>query len=235
MHKKRLPLVEAVLLVLLIVAPLFLNDFLTVIATRMLILALLAISFDLCWGYSGIMTFGQGLFFGMAGYAVALFANKLGFVQIWGVIPIGIFTGAVVSFLLAWLLLLGKKPPEIIFVALGTLPRRSWWSWLTPGKKQKVDQIMARLNLRELAHKPISQLSGGQLQRGILARGLIRDAEVLLFDEPLSAVDGMNRRLVWEALDLAVEEGATLLFVTHNSEDSSRCDICLQVDRGQVS
>ena len=121
------------------------------------------------------------------------------------------------------------------FVALGTLPRRSWWSWLTPGKKQKVDQIMARLNLRELAHKPISQLSGGQLQRGILARGLIRDAEVLLFDEPLSAVDGMNRRLVWEALDLAVEEGATLLFVTHNSEDSSRCDICLQVDRGLVS
>ena len=59
MYKKRLPLVEAVLLVLLIVAPLFLNDFLTVIATRMLILALLAISFDLCWGYSGIMTFGH--------------------------------------------------------------------------------------------------------------------------------------------------------------------------------
>ena len=63
MYKKRLPLIEAVLLVVLIVAPLFLNDFLTVIATRMLILALLAISFDLCWGYSGIMTFGQGLFF----------------------------------------------------------------------------------------------------------------------------------------------------------------------------
>ena len=120
MYKKRLPIVEAVLLVVLIIAPLFLNDFLTVIATRMLILALLAISFDLCWGYSGIMTFGQGLFFGMAGYAVT-FANKTGFVQIWGVIPIGIITGAIVSFLLAWLLLLGKKPPEIIFVALGTL------------------------------------------------------------------------------------------------------------------
>ena len=81
MYKKRLPLVEAVLLVVLICAPLFLNDFLTVIATRMLILALLAISFDLCWGFSGIMTFGQGLFFGMAGYAVALFANKAGSVS----------------------------------------------------------------------------------------------------------------------------------------------------------
>ena len=150
MYKKRLPLVEAVLLVLLIVAPLFLNDFLTVIATRMLILALLAISFDLCWGYSGIMTFGQGLFFGMAGYAVALFANKLGFVQIWGVIPIGIFTGAVVSFLLAWLLLLGKKPPEIIFVALGTLTFSyaaerlvSGWYWVGGGNGMSIFDFLS--------------------------------------------------------------------------------------------
>ena len=150
MYKKRLPLVEAVLLVLLIVAPLFLNDFLTVIATRMLILALLAISFDLCWGYSGIMTFGQGLFFGMAGYAVALFANKSGFVQIWGVIPIGIITGAFVSFLIAWLLLLGKRPPEIIFVALGTLTFSyaterlvSGWYWVGGGNGMSIFDFLS--------------------------------------------------------------------------------------------
>ena len=150
MDKKRLPLVEAVLLVALIVAPLFLNDFLTVIATRMLILALLAISFDLCWGFSGIMTFGQGLFFGMAGYAVALFANKAGFVQIWGVIPIGIITGAIVSFLLAWLLLLGKKPPEIIFVALGTLTFSyaaerlvSGWYWVGGGNGMSIFDFLS--------------------------------------------------------------------------------------------
>ena len=150
MYKKRLPLIEAVLLVALIVAPLFLNDFLTVIATRMLILALLAISFDLCWGFSGIMTFGQGLFFGMAGYAVALFANKAGFVQIWGVIPIGIITGAVVSFLLAWLLLLGKKPPEIIFVALGTLTFSyaaerlvSGWYWVGGGNGMSIFDFLS--------------------------------------------------------------------------------------------
>ena len=75
-------------LVGLIVAPLFINEFMTVILTRMLILGLLAISFE-CWGYSGIMTFGQGLFFGMAGYVVALFANKAGFVQIWVLYQLG--------------------------------------------------------------------------------------------------------------------------------------------------
>ena len=116
-----IPIVEILLLIILIIIPFFVGDFLTVIITRMLILALLAISFELCWGYSGIMTFGQGLFFGMGGYAVALFANKADFVQLWGVIPIGLIVGMCASFLIAWLLLLGKRPPELIFIALGTL------------------------------------------------------------------------------------------------------------------
>ena len=118
---RTIPIVEIILLVLLIVTPLFVGDFLTTIITRMLILCLLAKSFDLCWGYSGTMTFGQGFFFGMAGYAVALFANKGEFVQIWGVLPIGIFVGLCASFLIAWFLLLGKRPPEIIYVAFGTM------------------------------------------------------------------------------------------------------------------
>src|SRR5260370_20648835 len=42
------------------------------LATNVLILSLLAISFDLCWGFSGIMSFGQALFFGVAGYVIAL-------------------------------------------------------------------------------------------------------------------------------------------------------------------
>ena len=148
--RKYLPIVEIILLVGLIAAPLFINDFMTVILTRMLILGLLAISFELCWGYSGIMTFGQGLFFGMAGYAVALFANKAGFVQIWGVIPIGIFVGAVTSFIVAWLLLLGKKPPEIIFVALGTLTFSyaaerlvSGWYWVGGGNGMSIFDFLS--------------------------------------------------------------------------------------------
>ena len=45
-------------------APLLLQDYLTVFATRVIILALFALSFDLVWGYAGIMSFGQALFFG---------------------------------------------------------------------------------------------------------------------------------------------------------------------------
>ena len=144
-----IPIVEILLLILLIIIPFFVGDFLTIIITRMLILALLAISFELCWGYSGIMTFGQGLFFGMGGYAVALFANKADFVQLWGVIPIGLIVGMCASFLIAWLLLLGKRPPELIFIALGTLTFSyaaerlvAGWYWVGGGNGMSIFEYL---------------------------------------------------------------------------------------------
>lgn len=60
--RKILPIVEGVVLVAALLAPLVLQDYLTVFATRVIILALFALSFDLVWGYAGIMSFGQALF-----------------------------------------------------------------------------------------------------------------------------------------------------------------------------
>ena len=62
--RKVLPIVEGLVLLIALVLPLVLQDYLTVFATRVIILALFAISFDLVWGYAGIMSFGQALFFG---------------------------------------------------------------------------------------------------------------------------------------------------------------------------
>lgn len=148
-QRRVLPIVEIVLLILLLVMPYLVSDFQTIIITRMMILAMLAISFDLCWGYSGIMTFGQALFFGMAGYAVALLANKLGFLQLWGILGAGLLVGFVVSFLIGWFLLLGRRRPEIIFVALGTLTASyaaerlvAGWAWVGAGNGMSVYEFM---------------------------------------------------------------------------------------------
>ena len=135
--RRIIPILELVVLVALLAVPHVTSDFHTIIASRMLLLAMLAISFDLCWGYSGIMTFGQALFFGSAGYVSALLANKAGFVQIWGIVPISMLVGLVGSFLIGWFLLLGKRTPTIIFVALGTLTASyaaerlvAGWQWV---------------------------------------------------------------------------------------------------------
>jgi branched-chain amino acid transport system permease protein len=119
--RKILPIVEGVVLVAALVAPLLLQDYLTVFATRVIILALFALSFDLVWGYAGIMSFGQALFFGSAGYGVALLARDLDITNIFLVLPAGTLIGLTFALLLGGFLLLGRHPSSVIFVSLGTL------------------------------------------------------------------------------------------------------------------
>ena len=119
--RKVLPIVEGVVLVAALVAPLVLQDYLTVFATRVIILALFALSFDLVWGYAGIMSFGQALFFGSAGYGVALLARDLDITNIFLVLPAGTLIGLTFALLLGGFLLLGRHPSSVIFVSLGTL------------------------------------------------------------------------------------------------------------------
>ena len=116
-----LPMIEIAVLVIGLLLPLVLQDYLTVYATRVLILCLFALSFDLVWGYAGIMSFGQAVFFGSAGYGVALLARDLGITSILLVLPAGLLIGFAFALLLGGFLLLGRHPASVIFVALGTL------------------------------------------------------------------------------------------------------------------
>lgn len=115
--------VKAVTLGVLLVAPFMVGAHpeLVTLFTNVLILSILALSFDLCWGHSGIMTFGQALFFGVPAYVVALVGRDLGFSDIWGTLPLAMLVGLVLSCGLAMFLLLGRKAPTPIFIALGTL------------------------------------------------------------------------------------------------------------------
>ena len=107
----------------LLIAPFALSAFpqLITLFTNILILSILALSFDLCWGYSGIMSFGQALFFGVPAYVIALVGRDLGFSEIWGTLPLAMLVGLLLSFAFAMFLLLGRKTPTSIFIALGTL------------------------------------------------------------------------------------------------------------------
>lgn len=121
--RRILPYIEGGALVVALIVPLVLSERMDLItlATNVLILSLLAISFDLCWGLSGIMSFGQALFFGVAGYAIALVGRDLEFSELWGTLPLAMLVGLLLAGLFAAFLLLGRKPPTTIFVALGTL------------------------------------------------------------------------------------------------------------------
>src|SRR5262245_38958634 len=94
-----LPIIEVVLLVVAIATPFLLSSRtdLVTLATNVLILSMLAISFDLCWGLSGIMSFGQALFFGVAGYVIALVGRDLDFSELWATLPLAMLGGLLLA------------------------------------------------------------------------------------------------------------------------------------------
>lgn len=116
-----IPLLEVVAAIAFALVPVFHSGFATDFAGRIVVLGLLALSFDLAWGYTGILSFGQALFFGAGGYAAALAATRLDVTSIFLALPIAVAAGIAFSFAAALLLLMGKRPPSVIFVALGTL------------------------------------------------------------------------------------------------------------------
>src|ERR1700723_2845833 len=121
-HRWRLlPVMEIVVLAIGVLLPFVLQDYLTIYATRVLILCLFALSFDLVWGYAGIMSFGQAVFFGSAGYGVALIARDIGVTSMLVILPAGILIGFTFALLLGGFLLLGRHQSSVIFVSLGTL------------------------------------------------------------------------------------------------------------------
>jgi len=133
--RRLIPWLEIILLVVFLAVPVFLPDYLVDFASRLVILGLFALSFDLVFGFAGIMSFGQALFFGGAGYAVALLARDHDVTSVLVVIPVSVAVGLVLGAAVAAFLLLGRHPPSVIFVALGTLTAafageelaRSWY------------------------------------------------------------------------------------------------------------
>jgi len=119
--RKVIPWLELAILAASLVLPIFTDDFWTLFFTRVFILGLLALSFDLVWGYGGILSFGQALFFGMAGYCTALLATKLGMTSVLILLPVAGLVGLIVSLIMAFIVILGRRVPTTVFVALGTL------------------------------------------------------------------------------------------------------------------
>lgn len=118
-----LPAVECLVLLALIAVPFLFADRIDLITlvTNIMILAIFALSFDMCWGFSGIMSFGQALFFGVSGYVVALVGRDLNFSALWGTLPLAMMVGLTLAFIMAAFLLFGRMSPSPIFVAFGTL------------------------------------------------------------------------------------------------------------------
>ncbi|MFI5810487.1 glycine betaine/L-proline ABC transporter ATP-binding protein [Streptomyces sp. NPDC051643] len=128
---------------------------------------------------------------------------------------------------------LRRHRAAMVFQHFGLLPHRSVLDNVAYGleiqgvgkaeRRERAAGVVAKVGLEGMEHRRPGQLSGGQQQRVGLARALAVDPEVLLFDEPFSALDPLIRRdMQEEVVRLHHDEGRTMVFITHDLNEALR-------------
>ncbi len=99
-------------------------------------------------------------------------------------------------------------------------------------RKAQIAGALHAYVLEELAGRAAGTLSGGERQRLALAAATLHNPELLLLDEPTSAVDPQSRRDFWENLFRLVDQGTTILVSTHYMDEAERCHRLAILDHG---
>ncbi len=97
------------------------------------------------------------------------------------------------------------------------------------------DITMRRAGIAEIADQRVDKLSGGQTQRVRFALAIAGESELIVLDEPTTAMDVETRRLFWANMKAEAAEGRTVLFATHYLEEADHAaDRILVINRGRL-
>jgi len=103
-------------------------------------------------------------------------------------------------------------------------------------RKERIDELLAMVGLRERAGDLVATYSGGMRRRLEIARGLVHKPGILILDEPTIGLDPQSRHVVWELLEkFRKGDRLTVLLTTHYMEEAeSLCDHVAIIDYGKI-
>jgi len=120
-------------------------------------------------------------------------------------------------------------------VLMGTIAGRPWWRRPTRADRRAAAGALDRVGLGEQSGTTFGELSGGQRQRVLIARALVRNARILLLDEPFVGLDApASARLEALLADLG-SSGHAVALATHDLAQARRWDRVLCVNREQIA
>jgi len=100
--------------------------------------------------------------------------------------------------------------------------------------RERIPRLLEFAALSHKAHARPGELSGGMRRRLSLARALVNDPRLLMLDEPTTGLDPQARHLMWERLQLLLQQGKSILLTTHFMDEAERlCSRLLVLDHGR--
>lgn len=101
-------------------------------------------------------------------------------------------------------------------VSLGLYPKIKLFQRLKASDWEKVARALKIVGLEDFAERQISQLSGGQFQRVLIARCLVQEADYIFLDEPFVGIDSVSEEIIMKTLRQLRKDGKTILIVHHD-------------------
>ncbi len=100
--------------------------------------------------------------------------------------------------------------------------------------KERAIELLRLVELEDHADKLPAYISGGQKQRVAIARSLANDPPVIVADEPTGSLDSVTAETIFEIFEKLIEEGRTIIMVTHDNNLEPRFSRCLQIADGLI-
>ncbi len=102
-------------------------------------------------------------------------------------------------------------------------------------RKERAEHLLEQVGLAEQMHKLPSMVSGGQQQRAAVARAIANDPPLLIADEPTGNLDPTSAQLVFDIFSQLIEEGKTIMMVTHDKELATRVSRQIEIVNGRIT
>ena len=101
-------------------------------------------------------------------------------------------------------------------------------------KVKRAEELMRKLSIIDIADNDINEVSGGQLQRACICRGMINNPKLLFADEPTGALNRTSSVEVMDELEKLNADGTTIMLVTHDPKVAAKCKRVLYIVDGSI-
>ena len=115
------------------------------------------------------------------------------------------------------------------FVLMGSAPRVGMFAKPKESETIRAYDALARMGIAHLADRSYMEISGGERQQALIARAIVQEPEVILFDEPTAHLDYGNQHRVLKLINEMSEQGFSIVITTHNPDHALLLDDCVAI------